>query len=99
MWPVAFAKFSSAPSMPTVQELYRSWARTPGYSSELQRLLRAAYDSDRGPASPGHTQWRRKVAFEELAPDSAFPGGAGPACGGRRPQPAPSCGIGQGPSE
>ncbi|QCR45490.1 hypothetical protein C1N79_01215 [Streptomyces sp. SGAir0924] len=54
VWSAAFAKVSSAPSMPTVQELYRSWARSPGHSSELQRLLRTAYDSDRGPASPGH---------------------------------------------
>ncbi|MFE6527576.1 hypothetical protein EF913_34180 [Streptomyces sp. WAC04189] len=54
VWSVAFAKISSAPSMPTVQELYRSWARTPGHSSELQRLLRTAHDSDSGPASPGH---------------------------------------------
>lgn len=100
VWPVAFAKISSAPSMPTVQELYRSWARTSGYSSELQRLLRTAYDSDNGPASPGHRRsgvW--KVPCEELAPDSAFPAVPGRACGGRRPRPAPSRGIGQGPSE
>jgi hypothetical protein len=40
--------------VPAVQELYQQWARPPGRPSELRRLLRVAYDSVSGPASPGH---------------------------------------------
>ncbi|MFD6413966.1 helix-turn-helix domain-containing protein [Nocardia asteroides] len=54
VWSAAFTKISSTPSAPTLQELYQPWAQTPGRPSELQRLLRTAYDSVSVPASPGH---------------------------------------------